>query len=59
MIKCLLLVEGPFDRLRLSILKDLFDENKLVLIPFDCDKLSEIDFCINFKEDIKNILSNK
>ena len=38
-VLCLMLVEGPFDRQRLSVLSELFDKDKLVLIPFGTDVL--------------------
>ena len=44
MKKCLFLVEGPYDKLRLSLLEDLFDPNKLVIIPFNCDKLQKKEY---------------
>ena len=41
MKKCLFLVEGPYDKLRLSLLEQLFDTNKLIIIPFETDKLTK------------------
>ncbi len=59
MKKCLFLVEGPFDKLRLSLLEDLFDSNKLVIIPFETDKLQKSDYYMNIRSEIESILSKE
>ncbi len=59
MIKCLFLVEGPFDKLRLSLFNELFDSNKLTIIPFNCDKLSEENYQNNYRNDIQKLLENE
>lgn len=53
MVKCLFLVEGPYDLQRLSLLKSLFDENKLEIIPLEGDKLTSI----NYFEDYRTIVT--
>ncbi|MCQ2797637.1 MAG: hypothetical protein MJ241_04165 [Bacilli bacterium] len=37
MKRCLMIVEGPYDQLRLSLLAGLFDESKLSIVPFGSD----------------------
>ena len=50
MIKCLFLVEGPYDLLRLSLLKGLFDENKLEIVPLAGDKLTTSNYFKKYEE---------
>ena len=57
MIRCLLLVEGPFDRQRLSLLTKLFDSAKISIFPFGCDKLSEEYYFDRYEEEIRELLS--
>ena len=57
MTRCLFLVEGPYDLLRLSLLKGLFDENKLEIVPLAGDKLTTNDYCEKYEEVIKHFLS--
>ena len=52
MVKCLFLVEGPYDLQRLSLLKGLFDENKLEIVPLEGDKLTTKDYSQNYRETI-------
>ena len=59
MIKCLVLVEGPYDELRLSLLKNLFDSSKIEILSLGCDKLGEKDYCVNFKDDISHLLDKE
>lgn len=54
-----MLVEGPYDRQRLSVLSNLFDENKLVLIPFGTDALTEKDYCSNYEKRIEEVLNKE
>lgn len=53
---CLMLVEGPFDRQRLSLLSGLFDSTKLVIIPFGTDTLTSKNYYLNFNEKIDSVL---
>lgn len=57
MIKCLFLVEGPYDLQRLSLLKGLFDENKLEIIPLEGDKLTNKDYISNYRSIISGYLN--
>ena len=57
MIKCLFLVEGPYDLLRLSLLKSLFDENKLEIIPLEGDKLTTTNYIKDYRSTITAYLS--
>ena len=59
MIKCLFLVEGPYDKQRLTLLANLFDKAKLEIFPFGCDMLSEKDYYKNYIEEIKAMLSKE
>ena len=59
MIKCLFLVEGPYDKQRLILLENLFDKAKLEIFPFGCDMLSEKDYYKNYIEEIKAMLSKE
>ena len=59
MIKCLFLVEGPYDKQRLILLANLFDKAKLEIFPFGCDMLSEKDYYKNYIEEIKAMLSKE
>lgn len=54
-----MLVEGPYDRQRLSVLSNLFDEDRLVLIPFGTDALTEKDYCSNYEKRIKELLNKE
>lgn len=56
MIKCLFLVEGPYDLLRLSLLKRIFDESKLEIVPLEGDKLTDSSYSRNFGSIIKKYL---
>lgn len=56
MIKCLFLVEGPYDLLRLSLLKKIFDDNKLEIVPLEGDKLTDSSYLRNFNSIIKKYL---
>lgn len=56
---CLMLVEGPFDKQRLSVLSFLFDEDKLVLIPFGTDPLTTENYPSIYKEKINNLLNKE
>ena len=55
----LMIVEGPYDKQRLSPLSSLFDGNKLVLVPFGTDSLVEKDYHIDFKNHIERILNKE
>ena len=57
MIKCLFLVEGPYDLLRLSLLKGLFDENKLEIVPLAGDKLTTSGYFKKYEEVIRHFLN--
>ena len=57
MKKCLFLVEGPFDKLRLSLLEQVFDDNKLIIIPFETDKLQKKDYYLNYESEIRALLN--
>lgn len=57
MKKCLFLVEGPYDKLRLSLLEDLFDPNKLIIIPFNSDKLKKKEYFLQIDSEIKSVLN--
>ena len=59
MKKCLFLVEGPYDKQRLSLLEDLFDENKLIIIPFETDKLQKEKYYLNYEDEIKCLLDRE
>ena len=59
MIKCLFLVEGPYDKQRLSLLCDLFDSNKIEIFPFGCDMLTEKDYFNNYTNEIKAVLNKE
>ena len=59
MIKCLFLVEGPYDKQRLTLLGNLFDKAKLEIFPFGCDMLSERNYYKNYIEEIKIMLSKE
>lgn len=58
-VLCLMLVEGPFDRQRLSVLSELFDKDKLVLIPFGTDVLQIKDYYKEYRTRINSILSKE
>ena len=57
MRKCLFLVEGPYDEQRLSLIQDLFDENKIIIVPFTNDKLTKNDYYSNYSSEISSLLS--
>ena len=59
MIKCLFLVEGPFDRQRLSVLNTLFDSAKIEIIPLNCDVLVDKNWNSNYKETVEKILAKE
>ena len=59
MIKCLFLVEGPYDKQRLSLLDSLFDSAQIEIIPFNCDMLTEKEYYENYRESITQILSKE
>lgn len=59
MIRCLFLVEGPYDKQRLSLLEELFDSNKIEILPFGCDMLTEQDYYKNFEKEIRTFLSKE
>lgn len=59
MIKCLFLVEGANDKQRLSLIETLFDPYKIQIFHFGCDKLTEKDYPVNYKNEIRNILSRE
>ncbi len=59
MKKCLFLVEGPYDKLRLSLIENLFDSSKLVIIPFETDKLQQSNYYLDIQNEIKAILSKE
>lgn len=59
MTKCLFLVEGPYDLQRLSLLKSLFDENKLEIIPLEGDKLTDKDYISKYRQTITFYLSKE
>ena len=50
MNKCLILVEGPFDKLRLDCLLDLFKEDKIVILPLGGDLLTSKNYYRNHKK---------
>ncbi len=59
MIKCLFLVEGPYDRQRLSVLNVLFDSAKIEIIPLNCDALVDKNWHYNYKETIEKVLAKE
>ena len=59
MIRCLFLVEGQYDKQRLSVLEELFDSSKIEILPFGTDMLAEQDYYKNYKKEIKAILSKE
>ena len=58
-VLCLMLVEGPYDRQRLSVLSNLFNEDKLVLIPFGTDVLTGKDYYLDYENKIKELLNKE
>ena len=58
-IRCLMLVEGPYDRQRLSVLINLFDNSKLVLVPYGTDAFTSKDYYLEYKDKISNVLSKE
>ena len=56
MNKCLILVEGPFDKLRLDCLLDLFKEDKIVILPLGGDLLTSKNYYRNHKKEIISLL---
>ena len=59
MIKCLFLVEGAYDKQRLSLLENLFDSAKLEIISFGCDRLIGYEYYKNYGDHIKSVLSKE
>lgn len=59
MNKCLILVEGPFDKLRLDCLLDLFEDGKIVILPFGGDLLTSKNYYHNHKKEIKSLLNKE
>ena len=59
MIKCLFLVEGAYDKQRLSLLENLFDSAKLEIIPFGCDRLIGHEYYKNYEDHIRAVLSKE
>lgn len=59
MIKCLFLVEGPYDLQRLALLKILFDEKKLEIVPLKGDKLTTNGYAKKHKSIIKEFLNKE
>ena len=57
--RCLFLVEGATDRQRFSILQKLFDENELVLIPFQTDVLTNKSYSNRYKTHIIELLNKE
>ncbi|MCQ2772963.1 MAG: hypothetical protein MJ238_06825 [Bacilli bacterium] len=56
MKKCLMLVEGPFDQQRLSLLKDLFDGDKLSIIPCGTDATTHPLYYEEFESMVVRVL---
>ena len=56
---CLMLVEGPFDRQRLSVLCGLFDLNKLVIVPFGSDLFTSSSYYLEYNDRITELLSKE
>lgn len=54
-----MLVEGPYDRQRLSVLINLFDDSKLVLVPYGSDAFTLKDYHLEYKDRISNVLSKE
>ena len=54
-----MLVEGPYDRQRLSALSNLFNEDKLVLIPFGTDALVKKNYFLEYEDRIKEVLNKE
>lgn len=52
MIKCLLVCEGPFDKLIYDLLKKVFDENKFEIIPMGCTFLDDPSFSTNLDKKL-------
>lgn len=59
MNKCLILVEGPFDKLRLDCLIDLFKDDKIVILPLGGDLLTSKNYYRNYKKEIINLLNKE
>ena len=59
MNKCLILVEGPFDKLRLDCLLDLFKEDKIVILPLGGDLLTSKNYYRNHKKEIISLLNKE
>ena len=57
--RCLFLVEGATDRQRFSIFQKLFDENELVLIPFQTDILTSKPYSNRYKTYIRELLNKE
>lgn len=55
---CLFLVEGPTDRLRLSLLNDLFDDSKIKFATMDGDVFTSLDYEETTKVKTLNSLNN-
>lgn len=56
MKRCLMLVEGPYDQLRLSLLVGLFDESKLSIVPFESDAMAIPSFSEEWKPWVSRTL---
>ncbi len=54
-----MLVEGPYDRQRLSVLINLFDDTKLVLVPYGTDAFTSKNYHLEYENKISNILSKE
>ena len=59
MKRCLLLVEGPFDRQRLAALRDLFDSSKLEIVSFGTDILTSKSYKKDPEKEIIALLAKE
>ena len=57
--RCIFLVEGPTDKQRFSVLQKLFNENELVIIPFQTDVLTQKSYSKKYKTLIKEVLAKE
>ncbi len=57
--RCIFLVEGPTDKQRFSVLQKLFNENELIIIPFQTDVLTQKSYSKKYKTLIKEVLNKE
>ena len=57
--RCIFLVEGPTDKQRFSVLQKLFNENELIIIPFQTDVLTQKSYSKKYKALIKEVLNKE